>query len=121
MEHFDKLPEAWQEAINNVIADVVGDEHPDIADAFREMEAQHISECKHGKKPTQSWLKEFDSTFIDFLEGWSAATDKFIKDNQAAFSSWVRGHGEPTTYCPDDEPEYPAFIIRESDLTGEKI
>jgi hypothetical protein len=71
--HFKKLNKAWRDGINSEIHDVDGDERPDEAAAFREVEAAHFLECKITKEPTQKDLDEIGFSYCDFLEGWEAA------------------------------------------------
>ena len=117
MENFTKLNKAWQEGINVEINDCDGGKRPEIAAAFREGYARHLLECKIARKPSKDDSGEIGTSYIDFTEGWNAAVNRLLKDQGAAIASWVREHGELTDYAPLEGPEYPAYIIKESDLS----
>lgn len=117
MEYFPKLNKSWQEGVNAQINDVDGGERPEIAAAFRESYAKYLSEIKIARKPSKVNLEEIGGSYIDFSIGWRAALARLTENQQAAISSWVREHGEWTDYSDLEGNDYPAYIVKESDLS----
>lgn len=120
MSDFEKLPKGWRDGIDEAIDDVDGGEHPEVAVAFRQAEAETLSKCDIAKKPTKREIRDEGEQYVWYLEGWNAAVEKLSKGPiaRSLIASWVRAHGEATTYCPDFEPEYEAFIVKESDVNA---
>ncbi len=113
--YFEKLPKPWRDAIDGAIASVDANERPEIAIAYREIEARSLLDLVLGPKPDEPDIEDFGTAYVNFSEGWRAALKTFEKDQGAAIASWVREHGEATEHCTDDG-EYPAFVILERDL-----
>jgi hypothetical protein len=118
--YFEQLNTAWQKRLNAIIKDVLGDQYPDIAAAFREDEARYLGEVEIPAKPTKKWADEVQDELVNFFDGWKAATEAFAKDNKVAIASWVREHGEYTDYSDLENNDYPAYIVKESDLNDTK-
>lgn len=68
---FNQLPDNYKEAINKEIKDYVGEEDPEIAEAFREWEAVSLLECAINESDDLT-ENEFGTEFSGFLGGWSA-------------------------------------------------
>jgi len=117
MENFAQLNKAWQKGIDAEINDCDGGKRPEIAAAFREGYARHLLECKIARKPSKDDSGEIGTSYIDFTEGWDAALARLTKDQCAAISSWVRAHGELTDYSDLENNDYPAYIVKASDLS----
>lgn len=117
MENFPKLNKSWQEGINKRIYDADGGERPEIATAFRESYAQYLHEIKIARKPSKADLEEIGESYTDFSAGWRAALARLTGSQQALISSWVREHGEATDYSDLENNDYPAYIVKESDLS----
>lgn len=73
MEYFQKLNKAWREGIDAQLMDCDGGEHPDVAAAFKEYFAHHLSEVIIARKPRKADLAEVQESYIDYLAGWEAA------------------------------------------------
>jgi len=117
MENFAQLNKAWQAGIDAEIDDVDGGERPEIAAAFRERYARHLLECKIAREPSKDDLGEIGTSYVDFTEGWDAALARLTNDQAAMISSWVRAHGEPIDYSDLENNDYPAYIVKASDLS----
>jgi len=76
MGYFEKLNKAWRDGIDAVILDSDGGERPDIADAFREVEGRHRLEVVIAHKPSKADLEEIGGSYVDFSQGWIAATTR---------------------------------------------
>lgn len=117
MEHFEKLNQAWREGINAQINSADGGERPEIAAAFRESYAKYLHEVEIGRKPSKSDLEEIGETYTDFSTGWRSALSRLTENQGAAISSWIREHGTLTDYSDLEDNEYPAYIVKVSDLS----
>lgn len=117
MDHFEKLTKAWQDGIDAQINNADGGERPEIAIAFRESYAKHLSEVKIARKPSKADLEVIAESYIDFSTGWIAALARLMENQGAAISSWVREHGELTDYSDLEDNEYEAYIVKKSDLS----
>ena len=78
-KQFDKLPQAWQEEVNKEITDLTGDEHPGIAEAFREHWGKYYQEVELPPTPSINNVEEIGNTLVDFFTGWKAAI-VFLRD-----------------------------------------
>ncbi len=110
--NWDKLRKSWLKVIDEVITDVSGSGYADVAAAFREYEAESLSECII-PRPGPRDKQELHLEYISFLAGWQAMAAKVVTSNAAAFGDWIQEHGIPTEYC-DDSGESPALIIKMS-------
>jgi soluble cytochrome b562 len=113
---FKQLPQAWQDGIDEAINVVCADEHSDIARAFRENEAKSLLECELAPKPSKKDVRELETSFVDFHEGWEAFLETISADQRKLIAAWVRAKGEPTDYSDLEDKDYPAFIVKESDI-----
>lgn len=116
MEYFKKLNQAWQDGINAQINDCDGDTRPEVATAFREHYGKYLSEIVIARKPSRTNIEEIGETYTEFSAGWGAAVNKLVKDQPGLIASWVRRHGEYTDYSDLENNDYPAYIVKESDL-----
>jgi len=65
---FSELPKVYQDKINADIADVYGDEYPEIVAAYKEWEAVSLFEGEFQKEVTE----DFHVAVIAFVGGWQA-------------------------------------------------
>jgi hypothetical protein len=72
---FDKLPANYRAAIDKAIKKTDGGLRPDIAQAYRESEAESLLECDISAKdgPEKVGDSEFNDHYIWFMEGWDTA------------------------------------------------
>ena len=70
--YFEKLPKAWQDAINAEIKNAGGDERPDVAPAYREYEARYRDEFNTDREPDERDREEIGLSYFDFQAGWDA-------------------------------------------------
>ncbi len=66
---FDQLPEEYREAINFIVMNVLGDEIPEMNDAFRVWQAETFmgDPLAKDRKPD---LQLFEIEALSFREGW---------------------------------------------------
>jgi hypothetical protein len=114
--YFEKIPKAWQEAMNQMTDVVCGGEHPDVRAAWRETHAKYLSEIVIRRRPSKSDREEMEISSIDFHNGWEAMLEYVGADQKKAIAAWVRAKGEPTDYSDLQDNDYPAFIVKESDV-----
>lgn len=118
MGYFEKLNDAWQDAILKEMSDSDGGTRPEIAEAFKEEHARYLSECEIADVPDENDIYEIGNSYSLFCSGWNAAMEKLAKEQMALISSWVREHGEFTDYSDLEGEDYEAYIVKDSDLTS---
>jgi hypothetical protein len=117
MSYFEQLNQTWQDAILDQMSDCDGGARPEVAEEFKEHYAKHLSECEIAGAPEEKDLFEIGDSYSEFYTGWDAAMEKLAKDKMQLISSWVRSHGEFTDYSDLEGEDYPAYIVKESDLS----
>jgi len=67
LESFNRLPEDYKAVINHIIEDVLGNESPDMSDAFRVWQAEvfEVSALPEARQPGL-----FDLEALAFRGGW---------------------------------------------------
>ena len=113
---FEKLPKPWQEAIIDSIYSHDDGEHPEIAAAYREELAGVLLEFELTPKPSKKDYQIFSSNYGYFCDGWIAAVGKLAPGSGTLIAAWVRAKGEPTDFSDLENNDYPAFIVKESDV-----
>jgi len=114
--YFPKLPQSWQDAINDVIADFDNGIDPDIAEAFREMEGQALDKVLLEPDPSDKDIADITVSYGNFVEGWNAAIRFMAKSRGHEIAAWIRSNGELTDYSDLEDNDYPAFIVKEIDV-----
>jgi len=71
LELFNRLPEDYKVTVNSIIENALGDESPDMNDAFRVWQAE-IFEAGGGATAEDGWpdLKMIESEALAFRGGW---------------------------------------------------
>ena len=66
---FDQLPEDYRDAVNHIVEEVLGDDWPDMNEAFRVWQAEIFlaGTLKEDRKPD---LKLFEIEALAFRGGW---------------------------------------------------
>lgn len=69
LELFNQLPEDYKASVNSIIEEVLGDESPDMNDAFRMWQAEIFDA---GATAEDGWpnLKLFEIEALAFRDGW---------------------------------------------------
>ncbi len=69
LELFDRLPKDYKDAVNHIIKEVLGDDWPDMNDAFRMWQAEifDAGTLKEDEKPD---LRLFEIEALAFRGGW---------------------------------------------------
>ena len=66
--NFERLPKNYQDKINQEIKGNVGDEEPEISEAYREYEAYHLNECDLTDEGLE--IEDWGSLHLAFRAGW---------------------------------------------------
>lgn len=119
--YFPKLPQSWQDAINDVIGDFDNGEHPDIAEAFREVEGQDLDKVLLEPDPSDKDIADITVCYGNFVEGWNAALRYMAKSRGHEISAWIRSNSAPTEIQISSDKssvinQYRALIVMESDV-----
>ena len=71
---FDELPENYRNAINDEIADGVGDDYPEMVSQFKEWEAEALLGCEISNNDNLDKDKKeiFGNDLCAFHAGWEA-------------------------------------------------
>ena len=67
---FIELPLNYQRLINSEIVDCIGDDYPEVAKAFRDWEAQYLSEVVIDEDNDLTGNEEFRNDLIAFKAGY---------------------------------------------------
>jgi len=67
MELFNRLPEDYKATVNNIVEEVLGDESPDMNDAFRVWQAETF---EAGDPPDDRAPGLFELEALAFRGGW---------------------------------------------------
>lgn len=78
---FEDLPKVYQDKINADIDDVFSKEYAEIISAFREWEAESLSECEI--HPDDEVEEDFQGSLISFVSGWQAKENSSKKEMPA--------------------------------------
>ncbi len=72
---FSQMPAAYQEAINQSIGEVMGEEYPEIGEAFKKHWSKYYFECVFPETPGEKEKGEISCSFGDYSDGWEAAIE----------------------------------------------